>query len=468
MSNVGSQKVLTGGTPSAEFGHPITVYVIPYGHNWGSPNNTYLQNHILYLLESLAESSYTAMIPLYTGTGGTAASGDLYYGPWYYDQSTQGTSLTDSAIQKVISNFITKLDSSPDPNGIYLVLPDDNTTYSDNVGKKYCTDECGYNNYATISGQTLHYAVVGDSLSCPTKCGWGMITPNNNNGTDFNGVYDFELNAIAHELSEAVTDPYSSSGGWYANNPSNPNYDQEADMCAGQTGTTYTYQQNVGSLFFDVTANFHGVSGDFLLQPQRVNANNGSFGYCANSYGGVFSGKNFGLRFSPFSGAAWAPVNGYSGECPPGQPISGLSANNSGGPAHSVLCGSGSDYNDFVEGSNSSCHVVDFGLPTGAHNNQMYTDPTDWASGFYKGECYQNEYVAGVAQATNGEVSALLCCNGNVTHGSCSASAIGSFTPHYDWAFGYYKATCGDGQYVAGVSASETTGMANNVLCCTP
>jgi hypothetical protein len=35
----------------------------------------------------------------------------------------------------------------------------------------------------------------------------------------------------------------------------------------------------------------------------------------------------------------------------------------------------------------------------------------DWASGSYKGQCSDTEYVAGIAQR-NGSASALLCCSG--------------------------------------------------------
>lgn len=280
---------------------------------------------------------------------------------------------------------------------------------------------------------------------------------------------------ISHELNETITDPNAGNGGWSSSSTGNTNT-QMADFCqwtpsGDSTALGHTY--TVSTAFGTATANFHGADGDFLIQSLRVNGGGGTEGYCVNSYGGLFWGQNFGLMWSPIPDYGdWSPGN-YKGECAPGQPLIGLSQYTSGaGQAHAVMCGSTGTSGDFPQ--SQSCETLNFGGSNGGV--QWYSDPApvgDWASGFFKGECSKNQFVAGVGQSQSGGTDALLCCPGSVGHNSCNAQPFSSgnmansSTP-YDWDYGYYKAECNNGQYVAGVSVAQSNGAPHSILCCSP
>src|SRR5207237_5793667 len=113
-----------------------------------------------------------------------------------------------------------------------------------------------------------------------------------------------------------------------------------------------------------------------------------------------------------------------------------------------VLCGSGSNAGTCLQGT--SCTPLFFE----GGDNQLYVDPPpvgDWANEFYKGECAQNEFAAGVSQDVNGVTDGLLCCPAAVTHSACHAQPLdSSVVPNYDCDYGYLKAEGNSGEDVAG------------------
>ena len=202
-------------------------------------------------------------------------------------------------------------------------------------------------------------------------------------------------------------------------------------------------------------ANVHGIYGtDFLLQTLRVNANGGTQGYCANGYGGVFWGQNFGYSQTPYThnNGDWAPGS-YKGECHSGQALAGISKYPSAQPAHAVMCDSTTNSANFVQDGSCTPLYFDHGYGT-VGNVQWYADPPpvgDWDSGYYKAECGPNMFVGGVSQSTSGVVNGILCCTppspGAVTHQTCRGELVNSAldappSPSWDWDNGYYKATC--------------------------
>jgi hypothetical protein len=106
---------------------------------------------------------------------------------------------------------------------------------------------------------------------------------------------------------------------------------------------------------------------------------------------------------------------------------------------------------------------------------------SDWDSGYYKGECGANEFVAGISQTPSGAVNNLLCCPGQVTKQNCASVVF--FTadnreqenpPSGDWDEGHFKGECGPGRYVAGVSRGVNAlspivaGAVHALYCCAP
>jgi hypothetical protein len=61
-------------------------------------------------------------------------------------------------------------------------------------------------------------------------------------------------------------------------------------------------------------------------------------------------------------------------------------------------------------GSNvAACTTLVFSTSS---DNQLSTEPGDWAVGYSKNQCRPNQYLKGVsANAGTGEIHAILCCD---------------------------------------------------------
>jgi hypothetical protein len=129
-----------------------------------------------------------------------------------------------------------------------------------NESSGFCTQYCGWHTHASIGGQDIKYAFIGNPDRCPSACEEQTTGPNGNAGAD--GM----ASIIAHELEEAVTDPDLNA--WYDRR----GY-ENADKCAWTFGTTYT---SGGAL-----ANVKLGSRNYLIQRNWVNAGGG---YCSMSY----------------------------------------------------------------------------------------------------------------------------------------------------------------------------------------
>lgn len=181
------------------------------------------------------------------------------YGAVVYDTSySQGTSLTDSAIQRIVINAIQTMKVPLNSNAMYFVLTSADVTATSGL----CTTYCGWHTATSYSGTILKYAYVGSPLRCPNACSYNQnITPNNNREAD--GM----ASIIMHEIAEMMTDPLFN--GWY-----DSNYYENADKCAWTFGTKYTTANGA-------QANMRVGKRDFLIQQDW---NNTTDGYCSLSY----------------------------------------------------------------------------------------------------------------------------------------------------------------------------------------
>jgi hypothetical protein len=276
----------------------------------------------------------------------------------------------------------------------------------------------------------------------------------------------------AHEVMEAVTNPDGNElpgqdgTGWYSPIPSNappggnPIF-EIGDLCnaQGEPVNGVTWQQS------------------WLNDQCRC-----------DGWGtpGVFFNTNYNFTWSPIGD--WAPWS-FKAQCSPGQPVVGVSQGSTSGTfgPHAALCGNGPDYG--TKYPQSSCRSVPFddgtdGTTIFPGNNPNPWTITDWQLNYYKAQCNPNEYVAGVSQSSTGapskvanQLDGILCCVGAVTQQSCKSEVLfeqnSKDFSYPDWDYGYYKAMCPQGQYVAGVSAFPPnefvpTGAAYSVLCCSP
>jgi hypothetical protein len=229
-----------------------TVYYIWYGNWSGNSATTILTD----LANHIGGSPYFNINTTYYNGSNQHVSNSVVYGGSTTDSYSHGTSLSDSAIQAVVSDAINAGRLPKSTSAVYFVLTSADVTASSG----FCTQYCGWHTHGTIAGSDIKYSFIGNPDRCPSACTNGTAAPNGNAGAD--GM----ASIISHELEEAVTDPDLNA--WYDHRGQ-----ENADKCAWTFGTTYNNGTGV--------ANVHLGTRDYLIQRNWVNA---SGGYCSMSY----------------------------------------------------------------------------------------------------------------------------------------------------------------------------------------
>jgi hypothetical protein len=200
----------------------------------------------------------------------------------------------------------------------------------------------------------------------------------------------------------------------------------------------------------------------------------------------------------------------YKFECPFKQAVPvGLSTAPWSGAAHSALCKEplGPDFPFSTDQSRSTRTVPATSLlavenvetffdhdsaDVGSHTLPQFPG-NDWDWYHFKGECPLNKHIVGFAQTGNWYASApsgsgtkppftmdtILCSSSScespshpyVTRNQCSVRTLPgddrpANVPEGDWAPGYYKLQCDDGQAIVGVSVDTVTHQPHRILCC--
>ncbi|HXK20020.1 MAG TPA: hypothetical protein VNG33_19550, partial [Polyangiaceae bacterium] len=204
---------------------------------------------------SMGDTPYFGINKTYYDAANQHVSGQVALAGEANDNYSQGTSLSDSAIQTVVQNAITSNAWPAGDSDVYFVLTSADVTASSG----FCTQYCGWHTRgATLDGAKIRYAFVGNADRCPSSCAAQTTGPNGNAGADA------MASIIAHELAEAATDPDLNA--WYDRR----GY-ENADKCAWTFGTTHTAANGAK---YNVTFG----ARQFLLQQNWVNA---AGGYCA-------------------------------------------------------------------------------------------------------------------------------------------------------------------------------------------
>ena len=247
-----------GGNGISYHGGPIMLatnhmYYIWYGNWSGNTATTILED----FARSIGGSPYFNINTTYYNGSNVHVSNSVTFGGSTTDNYSQGTSLSDAAIQAVVTSALTSGRLAYDASGIYFVLTSADVTASSG----FCTQYCGWHTYGTINGFNIKYSFVGNPDRCPSACEAQTTGPNGNAGAD--GM----ASIIAHELEEAVTDPNLNA--WYDTRGR-----ENADKCAWTFGSTSTAGN--GSLY-----NMTLGARNYLIQQNWVNA---SGGFCAKSF----------------------------------------------------------------------------------------------------------------------------------------------------------------------------------------
>jgi hypothetical protein len=247
-----------GGNGISYHGGPLilgttNVYYIWYGNWSGNTAATILTN----LAQSIGGSPYFNINTTYYNGSNVHVTNAVNYGGSTTDNYSQGSALSDAAIQAIVTSAVTGGRLAYDTNGVYFVL----TSADVNETSGFCTQYCGWHTYGTINGFNLKYSFVGNPDRCPAACEAQTTGPNGNAGAD--GM----ASIIAHELEESVTDPNLNA--WY-----DTRGQENADKCAWTFGATYTTGNGAA-------ANMVLGGRNFLIQQNWVNA---SGGFCALKY----------------------------------------------------------------------------------------------------------------------------------------------------------------------------------------
>lgn len=251
--------------------HTANLYYILYG-NWPSGTPAILEHWG----QVIAPSNYFNINTTYTDGSGAVPNAVTYRGA-YIAPYAMGNSLSDSQIAQLASEAINAgFPGSPntpgvvDPNGLYMVLT------APGVGESsgFLTQYCGWHwSGSFVSGSidagtivpgfpVALFAFIGDAAG-PSfgACAVQSNSPNNDAGADA------MISVMAHELSEAVSDPQGNA--WY-----DASGEENGDKCAWNFGSTYAAPN--GS-----AANVNLSGTNYLMQQIWLNALGGE---CALSY----------------------------------------------------------------------------------------------------------------------------------------------------------------------------------------
>eukprot|EP00842_Homolaphlyctis_polyrhiza_P002665 jgi/Hompol1/339/HPOL_001132-RA len=214
----------------------VKVYLIYYG-TWSSSQKTLVEAFISgigstkwwnierkYYFQATASSPKIHVNGVVT-LGGTST-----------DAYSLGTSLSGNALPNIIQSQIDSSKLPEDNTGVYFVLTSADvaeTIRSDLGSASFCKDYCGYHvSWQLTSGKRIYYAMAG---APPSSCINGCAPPGNYVVSPNGDVsVDAMTSVIAHELAEAVSDPYSDGIRAWQDNQGNEN----ADMCAYTYGAT--------------------------------------------------------------------------------------------------------------------------------------------------------------------------------------------------------------------------------------
>ena len=224
-----------------------TVYFIWYG-NWNQNNGSDTsagQAIIRDFVFGLNNSPYYKINASY----GTPTAYVNRSAAEYTDNYSQGTRLSDSAIQTIVSRAIASGSLGvADTNGVYFVLT--SSDVSERSG--FCSKYCGWHTAGTISGTNIKYSFVGNANRCLSACAAQTTGPNGNAGVD--GM----VSVIAHELEETNTDPNPSSG-WADSSGS-----ENGDKCAWTFGANL--QGPTNAQYNMTLPTLSGGSRNYLVQ----------------------------------------------------------------------------------------------------------------------------------------------------------------------------------------------------------
>jgi len=226
---------------------PVNVYLIWYGQ-WS--NNDVTQVIVKHFISNLGGSSYWNAITTYYDLSGTRCSPNLILKNDITVTSTADINTPSNSVASIVLNAISGGKLPRDPSGVYLVIPSDSIN---DAANQDCGQYCGYHTISTTASDTdpitlqnsVVFGLITNPNRCPSQssCMSSYLTtttgsPNNN------AAADAMVSVIAHELSEAITNPLGTA--WYNGMAGDTGTQNEnGDQCGFNFGSLLTSNSNI-------------------------------------------------------------------------------------------------------------------------------------------------------------------------------------------------------------------------------
>ena len=196
----------------------VHVYAIWYGL-WSK--HTFRRALLTDFLGHLP-SPYFEINRTYPNAAGKTVTGVTFAGQAVDPGSVGRVNLTDVQIRQVVESTIAAGRLPRDTRGIYLIITSPEVT---KLG--FLTQYCGWHTYTVVRRTSIKYAFIGDPSGPDLRlCAPQSTSPNGD------AAGDAMASVIAHEVSEAVTDP--TLRGWFDATGA-----ENADRCAWNYGTPH-------------------------------------------------------------------------------------------------------------------------------------------------------------------------------------------------------------------------------------
>ncbi len=267
----------SGTPPPIQFhGGPVMLgtthlYYIWYG-DWNPTDKTV--QVLTDFANSLGSTPYFSINTTYTNLFGMPVANSITFGGSIYDRYSLGRRLHESDVLNVV------MAKQPfDPYGLYLVIGARDVDQVEDDEKGYC----GWHDHSFqfLFFRDIKFGFIGNPDQISGCSFQSAVSPNED------PTADAMATIIAHEISEALTDPDLNA--WY-----DVNGDEDGDKCAWNFGATYNTSN--GAL-----ANVRLGSRDFLIQQLWVNAKTG---YCALNLGNPAHGDTINDNEALYPGQA--------------------------------------------------------------------------------------------------------------------------------------------------------------------
>ena len=238
----------------------VHVYEIWYG-NWTTSSTPARQSLVDTFLHGIGGTPYFNTNASYYNAAGTYVTNAVsVMGSTTVSGST---SLNSNSFAAIVASTITSGALPADSNGVYFVFTSANVSVSG-----FLTQFCGFHSAEAVGSTTLQYAFVGD----PTGSAIGNCAAQTSASPNGDPAGDAMVSVVAHELSEATTDPQLNA--WY----NTANGEENGDLCAWNFGAYFRVSNGSAA---NVTWTINGATYQYLIQQNWVNA---AGGYCALSY----------------------------------------------------------------------------------------------------------------------------------------------------------------------------------------